>query len=176
MREQIIKLVSSCDLCLKYQKSKPQIEEVEQTQPSTHPMFRFYLNLFTHNSSQYSIGVDKYLGMMWLQRFNRTPTTNSLTDYLKKLFLEVGVPLYLRTDDRGQMRHRFKQWANYLGIKVEKSLAYNAISNGCSERHIQVAKQTLDLAKEEGIPVEEALAALRSCPRSVDSFSPARLF
>ena len=41
---------------------------------------------------------------------------------------------------------------------------------------MQVAKRTLDLAKEEGIPVEEALSALRSCPSSVDGFSPARLF
>ena len=67
------------------------------------------------------------------------------------------------------MRPHFELW-------VEKSSAYNAISNSCSERNMQVTKQTLDLAKEEGIPVEEALAALRSCPSSVDGFSPARLF
>ena len=34
----------------------------------------------------------------------------------------------------------------------------------------------LNTAKEDKIPVEEALAALRSCPSSVDGFSLARIF
>ena len=71
---------------------------------------------------------------------------------------------------------RFEKWANDLGIVVEKSSAFNPISNGMAERHMQVTKRMLDIAKEEKVPVEEALAALRSCPSSVDSFSPSRLF
>ena len=34
----------------------------------------------------------------------------------------------------------------------------------------------LNTTKEDKIPVEEVLAALRSCPSSVDGFSPARIF
>ena len=141
MREQISNLILSCKIYFKYQKSKSQIEEVEKTAPATHPMFRFHLDLFTWNSSQYSVGVDEYSGMMWLQKFSRTPRTDSLTAYLKGLFLEVGVPRYLRTDGGGQMRDKFEKWANDLGIEVDKSSPYNPISNSCSERHMQVCQE-----------------------------------
>ena len=170
MKEQVSKLISSCSICVKYQKSKSQIEEVENADPCTHPMFHFCLDLFTHNSSQYSVGVNEFSGMFWIQKFTSIPTTESLTAYLKKH------PCIFRTEDSGQMRHCFEQWCNNYNIKVEKFSAFNPISNSCSESHIQVAKQMLDTAKQEKIHVEEALSALRSCPSSVECFSPARIF
>ena len=74
------------------------------------------------------------------------------------------------------MRGRFEMWCNDLGVVVEKSSAFNPISNGTAERHIQVAKRMLDIAKEEKIPMEEAMARLRASPSSIDSFSPSHLF
>ena len=65
-----------------------------------------------------------------MQRFKGTPTTDQLTKYLGTLFLETGVPSYLLTDDGGSMRGRFKMWCNDLGVVVEKSSAFNPISNG----------------------------------------------
>ena len=59
---------------------------------------------------------------------------------------------------------------------MEKSSAFNPINNGTAERHVQVAKRMLDIAKEEKVPVEVALARLRASPSSIDGFSPSRLF
>ena len=87
-------MISACDICLKYQPSKPQIKEVEKVSPSTQPLHRVCLDLFTYCSSQYSILVDEFSGYFWIQRFKGTPTTNQLTTYLAKLFLEVGVPKF----------------------------------------------------------------------------------
>ena len=47
MKEQVAKLITNCYICVKYQKSKSQNEEVDKTEPSTHPMFHFCLDLFT---------------------------------------------------------------------------------------------------------------------------------
>ena len=176
MKEQIAKMISACDICIKYQPSKPQIEEVKKVSPSTHPLHRVCLDLFTYNSSQYSILVDEYSGYFWIQRFKGTPTTDQLTKYLGTLFLETGVPSYLCTDDGGSMRGRFEMWCNDLGVVVEKSSAFNPISNGTAERHIQVAKRMLDISKEQKIPVEESRARLLSSPSSIDGFSPSRLY
>ena len=156
MKEQIAKMISACDICIKYQPSKPQIEEVEKVSPSTHPLHRVCLDLFTYNSSQYSILMDEYSRYFWIQRFKGTPTTDQLTKYLGTLFLETGVPSYLHTDDGGSMRGRFEMWCNDLGVVVEKSSAFNPISNGTAERHVQVAKRMLDISKEQKIPVKES--------------------
>ena len=176
LKEMVAKMITSCDICLKYQSSKPQIEEVEKVSPSTQPLHRVCLDLFTYWSSQYSVMVDEYSGYFWIQRFKGTPTTDHLTAYLKKLFLEVGVPKFLHTDDGGSMRHRFEMWANDLGVVMEKSSAFNPISNGTTERHVQVTKRMLDIANEEQVPVEEAMARLRASPSSVNGFSTSRLF
>ena len=120
--------------------------------------------------------MDEYSGYFWIQRFKGTPTTDQLTKYLGQLFLETGVPNFLHTDDGGSMRGRFEMWCNDLGVVVEKSSAFNPISNGTAERHVQVAKRMLDIAKEEKIPMEEAMARLRASPSSIDGFSPSRLF
>ena len=176
MKEQIAKMISACDICIKYQPSKPQIEEVEKASPSTHPLHRVCLDLFTYNSSQYSILVDEYSGYFWIQRFKGTPTTDQLTKYLGNLFLETGVPSFLRTDDGGSMRGRFEMWCNDLGVVVEKSSAFNPISNGTAERHVQVAKRMLDISKEQKIPVEESRARLLASPSSIEGFSPSRLY
>ena len=85
-------MISACDICLKYQPSKPQIEEVEKVSPSTQPLHRVCLDLFTYCLSQYSILMDEFSGYFWIHRFKGTPTTDQLTNYLGKLFLEVGVP------------------------------------------------------------------------------------
>ena len=145
----VAKMITSCNICFKYQSSKPQIEEVEKVSPSTQPLHRVCLDLFTYCSSQYLVVVDKYSGYFWIQHFKGTPTTDHLTAYLRKLFLKVGVLKFLRTDDGGSMRHLFEMWANDLGVVVEKSLAFNPISNGTAERHVQVAKRMLNIAKEE---------------------------
>ena len=47
---------------------------------------------------------------------------------------------------------------------MEKSSAFNPINNGTAERHVQVAKRMLDIAKEEKVPVEVALTRLRASP------------
>ena len=176
LKEMVAKMISGCDICFKYQPSKPQIEEVEKVSPSTKPLHRVCLNLFTYCSSQYSILVDKFSGYFCIQKFRGTPTTDQLTAYLGKLFLEVGVPNFLRTDNGGSMRGCFKMWAKDLGMVVEKSSAFNPISNGTAERHIQVAKKMLDIAKEEQVLVEEAMARLRASPSSINIFSPSHLF
>ena len=100
-------MVANCDICVKYQASKPQMEEVQKS-PSTHPMHRVCLNLFQHGSSQYSVVVNEYSGYFWIQRFNSTPTTDVLTAYLQKLFLEFGIARYIRTDDGGSMRGKVR--------------------------------------------------------------------
>ena len=74
------------------------------------------------------------------------------------------------------MRGHFEMWANDLAVVVEKSSAFNPISNGTAERHIQVAKRMLDIAREEKVPVEEGMARLRASPSSIDGFSPSHLF
>ena len=56
------------------------------------------------------------------------------------------------------MRGRFEMWCNNLGVVVEKSSAFNPISNGTAERHIQVAKRMLDISKEQKILVKESRA------------------
>ena len=167
-------MISTCDICLKYQPSKPQIEEVEKVSPSTQPLHRVCLDLFSYCSSQYSILVDKFCGYFWIQRFKGT--TDQLTKYLGQLFLEIGVPNFLHMDDGGSMRGHFEMWANDMGVVVEKSSAFNPISNGTAERHIQVAKRMLNIAREEKVLVEEAMARLRASPSSIDGFSPSRLF
>ena len=176
LKEMVAKMIYNCDICLKYQASKSQIEVIEKASPSTQPLHQVCLDLFQHCSSQYLVVVDKYSGYFWIQRFNITPTTDHLTAYLRKLFLEVDVPKFVHTDDGGSMRHCFEQWANDLGVEVKRSSAFNPISNGTAERHVQVAKRMLDIAKEEKVLVELALTRLRSCPSSIDGFSPSCLF
>ena len=62
------------------------------------------------------------------------------------------------------MRGRLEMWAKDLGVVVEKSSAFNPISNGTAKRHVQVAKRMLDIGREEKVPVEEAMARFRASP------------
>ena len=149
LKEQVSKMISACDICLKYQPSKAQIEEVKKVSPSTQPLHRVCLDLFSYCSSQYSILVDEFSGYFWIQRFKGTPTTDQLTKYLGQLFLETGVPNFLRTDDGGSMCGRFEMWCNDLGVVVEKLWAFNPISNGTAERHVKSLRECSILPRKK---------------------------
>ena len=129
-------MVQNCAQCQELLPSKP----CEHTQHSTgdFPLEMTSSDLF-QGGKDYLVYTDRYSGMIWCNRLQRTQTKD-VTTQLNKWMLDFGYPRSIRTDGGPQYRTPFKEWCAQKGIEHEVSSPYNPQSNDHAECAVKQAK------------------------------------
>ena len=111
-----------------------------------------------------------------------TSTTASKTiEVLCELFARFGLPEQLVSDNGPQfVSDEFKTFLKGNGVKHLRSAPYHPATNSAAKRLVQIIKQALKTAHQQGMPLEKALATFllryRITPHATTGAAPSTLF
>jgi uncharacterized protein YegP (UPF0339 family) len=130
-----------------------------------------HCDIFYFNGKAFLTLVDNFSGLLSCFPI-KDETTDTVTSVLFKRFLQSGFPLYLRSDNGGQFREKFKNWCSNHGIVHQTSSPYNHEKH--AEKAVCSAKQIVK--KSSSITqLQEELFAFNLTPRQT-GYSPSELF
>ena len=165
--ELMISRCAECTACLPSQALEPQI-----TTEATRPFEKFSIDLGHQKGKDYLIGMDRYSGWPMAAPISKRSDTKVITDILDDWFIELGLPVSIRTDGGPQFRGPFKAWHAKHHIRHELASAYNHESNGHAECAVREVKKLL--AKTPSYTAFcRVLRSYRNCLR-YDRLSPAQ--
>ena len=90
----------------------------------------------------------------------RSTTTSHTVIALQNLFARYGVPHQLMSDYGPQfVSENFREFMTSNGVKHIHASPYHPSTNGATGRLVQTMKTALKASQEDGLPIEQALAA-----------------
>ncbi len=99
MDNDIKTMISSCQLCQRYQKSQPQESLVERDMPSD-VWDSLHSDVFEVEGVKYVLVIDEFSKFPFVKRL-KGETSRELIEYLEELFGCYGKPSYLYSDNGG---------------------------------------------------------------------------
>lgn len=170
----IERLVSTCEPCLKFQKSQMK-EPMIPTDVPPRPWHTVGADLFYTNGSWYLIIADYYSKFPFIRKLE-TLQASTIIRLTRVLFAEQGIPEAFICDNGSQFTSReFRNLAEIYGFKIITSSPYYPKGHGFIERHIQTVENVLMKCKESGDDPNLALLSLRATPLKANMPSPAEL-
>ena len=170
-------LVQSCILCQTYQRSNPtqKVHPEFSNSDDIFPMSHLCMDIFHYENANYLTLVDRYSNYSWCFKL-KSMTSTAILKKLKPLFLEHGLPLFLSQDNAKNLNSaEMDEFLNKNGIASINSSPYFSRSSGLAEKFCGIHKNLL----KKSTSFDDFLAqlqALRNCPKSDESFTPAQLF
>lgn len=167
----IMEMVQSCDLCLKYSRSETK-ESLHPRDVPSGPWEMVGTDLFELNGQNYLIVSDYYSKMPFIRRL-QYQTSGAVIAKLKNIFSEHGIPSTLYSDGGPcYSSHAFAAFAEKWGFKHIRSSPHYPQSNGFIERQVQTVKNIM--LKSTAEP-ELALLCARITPIDRQLPSPSQL-
>ena len=168
-------MVASCSTCTTLgagQPTPPSKEADTENIPGSH----YGTDLCYFEGQDWIVLVDRYSGYIFAKRLSKTNTA-AVCGFLTDVFLEVGWPMVIRSDNGPQFRSEFKAYCAENNILHETSSPYNPRSNGLAESGVKIVKGILEECAKDGkmSDFRHRLQAFRNEPRQ-DGFSPAQRF
>ena len=157
-----------CETCLKLKPSKP-VEPLIQTHASR-PFEAVSIDLGYLEGIHYLILADRYSGWPMVKRLTKL-NTKSITTILDDWFIDMGKPVWLRSDGGPQFRSEFEDWAKKENITHELSSPYHHQSNGHTEVIVGEMKHLLTKTERNWQKFRLALREYRNTPQ-FDGLSP----
>ena len=174
MYREIETLISSCNVCQKYQNSQQKEPMIPSEIPSR-PWQTVTADLFHTQQSWFLIVVDYYSKSPFVRKFHNL-TARAVVDETKMLFAENGIPKILQCDNGTQFTSaEFRQLASQYGFEIVTSTPHYPRGHGFIEHQVQTVKKTILKCRETGEDIQLALLALRTTPLSSNVASPAEL-
>ena len=99
--------------------------------------------------------------------------TKAITEVLKTMFMQYGIPNRIRSDGGPQFRGEFQSWCQDMDIVHEQTSPYNPQANGHAEEAIGEMKQLITKAGPNDF--KSAMLEYRNTPR-IDGLSPAQWY
>ena len=118
----------------------------------------------------------------WPEVALMTSTTATRTiAVLRDMFARYGIPEQVVSDNGPQfVSAEFKSFMVMNGVKHIRSAPYHPSTNGAAERLVQTVKGALRSGHQQGMPLEQTLAAFllgyRTTPHSTTGVAPSTLF
>ena len=111
----------------------------------------------------------------------RNTTTTQTVITLRDMFARYGIPRQLVSDNGPQfISDEFREFMAANGVKHILSSPYHPSTNGAAERLVQTMKKAMMASRQDGLPIEQALAVFlfryRSTPHSTTGVTPSSLF
>ena len=177
LRRDIERVVQGCEACQVYSPSKPREEMMQHWNFPTRAMSQLCFDIFFYKGSQYLHIMDLYSSFIFTRKMKATPSTEVVIKTLEAIFEAYGFPELLYSDSGPQMRARFSDWAESLGIEHRVSSAYFASSNGAIERSLKALKSLMRKQHLEGeTGLEDAVNIINAAPITDAGMSASRLF
>ena len=177
LRRDIERVVQGCEACQVYSPSKPHEEMMQHGTFPTRAMSQLSFDIFFYKGSQYLHIMDLYSSFIFTRMMKATPSTEVVIKTLEAIFEAYGFPEILYSDSGPQMRARFSEWAESLGIEHRVSSAYFASSNGAIERSLKALKSLMRKRHLEGeTGLEDVVNIINAAPITDAGMSASRLF
>ena len=111
----------------------------------------------------------------------RSTTTTQTVTALRDLFARYGIPRQLASDNGPQFTSdEFREFMEANRVKHIRAAPYHPATNGAAERLVQTMKKALKASLQDGLPLEQALAAFlfryRTTPHATTGVTPSSLF
>ena len=173
--------MTNCTICLKYLaengKDSKQIGPGLGQEVPTKPWVKIATDIFTFDSHNYLLVVD-YMSHFPIICQLTSMTAKVVTEHLKAIFSELGVPDVLVSDNGPcYTGEYFKAAMSKLGIThITTSPHHYDQSNGLAEGYVQIVEKTSCLRqKKPGEDYHEVISVYRNTPISGKLPSPFEL-
>jgi hypothetical protein len=176
MREELHKIVDSCEVCGMFAPSRQEEEEVQEMYKPRRPMDLVATDLFQLGNKHFLVALDVYSGYCWYHQFNRCPDTHKVTEALSNIFLTFGMPRHLKADGGGQYRAGFKRYCREMYITHHGTSPFHSQSNGAAEKCVGRIKILMKKVHADGGDMRMAFARLRDAPSATEKLSASRIF
>lgn len=164
MKQDILKCVSKCKVCLQRQKDSP-MEKIYLQEAPDRPWSQVASDLFSIHGREFIVIADAYSGYFDFVEL-KSITSTSVIEAMKIWFATFGIPDVLRTDNGRQYQcEQFRKFAQDWQFQHKYSSPYFPRSNGLAERYVQEAKNLLQKCMDENSDVQLALLHHRNTPR-----------
>ena len=149
MNSQIKDMVTKCNICLEYRKENTKEPMIPFRIPCN-PWEMVATDLFTLDNSDYLHVVDYYSRFFEVVKLPNTKSATVIM-YLKSIFARHGIPSEVISDNGPQYASgEFKSFAEKWEIKHTTVSPLNPQANGLVEKAVQIVKNLLIKAKEDG--------------------------
>ena len=175
MSKEIEDMIGRCRTCQELAKSMadtPSQERDDDNMPGSH----YGIDLAYFEGQDWVVLMDRYSGYPFAKRMQKINTA-AICGFLTDVFLEVGWPMVIRSDNGPQFRGEFKAYCLENNIIHETSAPYNPQSNGLAEAGVKIIKAILKECQRDGAlsDFRKRLQIFRNTPRA-DGFSPSQRF
>ncbi|XP_048765918.2 uncharacterized protein K02A2.6-like [Ostrea edulis] len=171
MGKDIENLVSSCEICAKYQAMNPKEPMIPSELP-TRPWSKIGMDLFELNGTHYLLTVD------YLSKWPKVSKLESLTSkcvitHVKSMIAKYGIPDIVIKDNGPQFSSfEFREFVKGYQIRHKTTSPYHAQSNGQTERMAQTMKRLITKSHDPYV----ALLEYRNTKTDGIDLSPAHMF
>ncbi|XP_043188392.1 uncharacterized protein K02A2.6-like [Amphibalanus amphitrite] len=178
LNSDIINVVGNCTTCQEHRSSLPQ-EPMAVDPPPTRIFEDVSSDLFSYAGRCYFVYVDRLSGWPVVHQLPRGDTTShQIIKALRDAFVNLGVPVRLRTD--GGPQYKSREIASFLkrwGVHHVVSTPYYPQSNGHAESAVKAMKHLISKTTVNGSLDDDfhrGLLEFRNTPRA-DGRSPAQV-
>ena len=119
--------------------------------------------------------VDRYSSFIWADKI-KDETTDTVINYMEKIFLDFGFPQRIRTDGGPAYREKFTDWARSNYIVHETSSAYYSQSNGLAETSVKKAKRLVQKTKRMKQNLQQAVYQMMNTLMKGIGETPSEMF
>ena len=175
MKEEIFKVVESCQTCAIFSSSKQREVEKEERYQPCQPFDLVATDLFEIKGCHYLVVLDVFTGFPWFKKFGKAPETNKVTQALNETFLTWGYPKHIKADGGAQYRAEFKEFCSQMYITPHTTSPYNHESNDEAEQGVSKVKALIKKVAHAKSDLDIAFSRLRDAPTRHSKLSPARL-
>ena len=169
----IERIVSQCELCVKYQNNHPREPLISHDIPNER-FLKVAMDIMTFRNQEYLVIVDyfsKYPEMIALAN----KTASAIVLQCKNVFARHGIPTEIVSDNMPFNSHEFLTFTKEWGILLTTSSPTYSQSNGQAERFVQTLKRMLQKATDLGKDPYLALLEYRNTPVTGMKYSPAQI-
>ena len=169
----IERIVSQCELCIKYQNNNPREPLISHDIPNAR-FLKVAMDIMTYKNQDYLVIVDyfsKYPEMIALT----DKTASTIVLQCKNVFARHGIPAEIVSDNMPFNSREFLTFAKSWGIMTTTSSPTYSQSNGQAERFVQTLKRILKKATDLREDPFLALLEYRNTPVSGMKYSPAQI-
>ena len=177
INEQLEHLVLTCQLCLKYSRSK------EKNMPHTAlghevppvPWSKVATDIFHYESHSYLLVVD-YTSRSPIVRELKSMSAQHIVEHFRLIFSEYGWPDTL-ISDKGPcyIAETFTNLMKKYAVNHIRSSPHYCQSNGLAEKFVQIVKNLFQKAKDEGTDIHKGLMIYHNMPLASTSKSPMQM-
>ena len=164
-------IVSTCDLCQKYQNSQKK-EPLEPIQHPSVPWHTLGTDLLYYNNETFIIIGDYYSKYLLVEKLCQDANSSTSVKYFKKIFSLFGYPNTIISDNGPQfIGHAFQEFIKKSGITHITSSPHYPKSHGFIERMVQTVKNMMKKSPN----LDSALLTYRTTPIGAQQPSPGQL-